>query len=114
LGLGAGVMLWPGTVADAIRDVIERVDLVLVMTVEPGYGGQAFMTDMLEKIGRVRRLLDGAQRLEVDGGIDAETGRRCAERGADVFVAGVDIFQADDISRAVARLREAASAGAKA
>jgi ribulose-phosphate 3-epimerase len=105
LGLGAGVTLRPGTPAKAIESVVSEVDLVLVMTVEPGYGGQNFMEDMLGKVGVVRGMLADDQRLEVDGGIDAETARRCAERGADVFVAGGFIFRAPDIARAVADMR---------
>jgi len=109
LGLGAGVTLRPGTAAEALKDIIGEVDIVLVMTVEPGYGGQAFMAEMLEKIAAVRGMLRDDQRLEVDGGIDVETGRQCAERGADVFVAGVEIFRAPDIARAVGELRAAVS-----
>ncbi len=111
LGLGAGVTVRPGTGADAIRGVVEDVDLVLVMTVEPGYGGQEFMDDMLDKIAAVRNMLSGRQRLEVDGGISPATAERCARRGADVFVAGVNIFRAPDIGQAVAELRAAAGAG---
>ena len=73
LGLGAGVTLKPGTAADALAEVIDRVDLVLVMTVEPGYGGQVFMDDMLPKIQQVRAMLQPWQRLEVDGGISPAT-----------------------------------------
>ena len=107
MGLGAGLTLRPGTPAETLRDAVADVDLVLVMTVEPGYGGQEFMDNMLEKIAAVRGMLDRAQRLEVDGGIDPRTARRCAARGADVFVAGTDILGSDDIPRAVRLLREA-------
>ena len=108
LGLGAGVTLKPGTPASALRPVIAAVDLVLVMTVEPGYGGQAFLPAMLEKIAQVRAMLSPAQRLEVDGGINPDTARLCAERGADVFVAGESLFGAKDIPGAIRRLQEAA------
>jgi ribulose-phosphate 3-epimerase len=108
LGLGAGITLRPGTPADAIAEVAGDVELVLVMTVEPGYGGQSFMTDMLEKIARVRAMLSDGQRLEVDGGINPETARACAARGADVFVAGEDVFGSDDIAQAVIDLHLAA------
>lgn len=108
LGLGVGVTLRPGTDAEALRPVLGDVDLVLVMTVEPGYGGQTFMESMLDKIARLRMWMDASQRLEVDGGINPETAARCAERGADVFVAGQNIFGADDVPAAVRRLREAA------
>ena len=109
-GLGAGVTLRPGTPAEAIGRVVERVDMVLVMTVEPGYGGQEFMEDQLPKIRQIRSMLRPEQRLEVDGGINAETARSCAGAGADVFVAGVDIFGSGDIAGAVAALRASISA----
>ena len=108
LGLGAGVTLKPGTPAAALEPVVEAADLVLAMTVEPGYGGQEFREDMLAKIWALRGMLDGARRLEVDGGIGPETARRCAESGADVFVAGVSVFRAADIGGAVEALRTAA------
>ncbi len=107
LGLGAGITLRPGTPAEAIADVIADVDLVLVMTVEPGYGGQKFMDDMLDKISLVRRMLRSEQRLQVDGGINPDTAGRCAAAGADVFVAGENIFGADSPTEAIARLRAA-------
>lgn len=110
-GLGAGISLRPGTPAEAIQPVIEQVDMVLVMTVEPGYGGQEFMEDQLPKIRQIRSALRPDQRLEVDGGIDPETARRCAAAGADVFVAGVDIFGSGDIAGAIAALRSGAAAG---
>jgi ribulose-phosphate 3-epimerase len=110
LGLGAGVTLRPGTPASALNEVIAEVDIVLVMTVEPGYGGQEFMTDMLDKIAAVRGMLSDAQRLEVDGGINPSTAKLCAERGADVYVAGEDIFGSDDIAAAVRRVRQGATA----
>jgi ribulose-phosphate 3-epimerase len=111
LGLGAGVTLKPGTAADTLAGVIDRVDLVLVMTVEPGYGGQVFMDDMLPKIQQVRAMLQPWQRLEVDGGISPATAPGCARCGADVYVAGENIFGAADIPAAVRELREAALAG---
>ncbi len=107
LGLGAGLTLKPGTPAASLAAWAGEVDLVLVMTVEPGYGGQEFMRDMLEKIAAVRGMLTDAQRLEVDGGIKPGTGRLCRDRGADVFVAGTDLLGADDIPAAVRRLRSA-------
>ena len=107
LGLGAGITLRPGTPAEAISGIIPAVDLVLVMTVEPGYGGQAFMPAMLDKIAAIRKMLRPQQRLEVDGGINIATGRQCAQRGADTFVAGTDIFRSGDIARAVEELRKA-------
>jgi len=111
LGLGAGVTLRPRTPADALAPVIEAVDVVLVMTVEPGYGGQAFMPDMLDKIGAIRSRLAPHQRLEVDGGINADTARACAQAGADVFVVGTSIFRAADPAAALGEIRRGAEGG---
>jgi ribulose-phosphate 3-epimerase len=110
-GLGVGVTLRPGTPAEAVRPFIEQVDVVLVMTVEPGYGGQEFMADQLPKIRQIRSWLGPAKRLEVDGGIDAETAAACAGAGADVFVAGVNVFRSGDIPGAIAALRASAATG---
>ena len=107
LGLGAGVCLKPATPAEAVADIAGALDLVLVMTVEPGYGGQEFMEKMLQKIESVRGMLDGSKRLEVDGGIEPRTAALCRDHGADVFVAGENIFGAADIGRAVGALRQA-------
>jgi len=111
-GVGAGITLRPGTPAADLDPVLEAVDLVLVMTVEPGYGGQKFMPQMLERIAVLRGRMRDGQRLEVDGGINVETVRQCAVRGADVFVAGSSIFRAKDAAAAVRDLRQAASGGA--
>ncbi len=113
-GLGAGVSLRPGTPAEAIRPVAELVDIVLVMTVEPGYGGQEFMSDQLAKVEQIRSMLRPDQRLEVDGGIDVETARLCAAAGADVFVAGVSIFRSPDVAAAIAAIRAAALSARRA
>jgi ribulose-phosphate 3-epimerase len=108
LGLGAGITLRPGTSHESLAPVIELVDLVLVMTVEPGYGGQKFMPNMLPKIDAIRRRLRPTQRLEVDGGINPQRAAQCARQGADVFVAGENVFGSGDIEGAVGRLRMAA------
>ncbi len=108
-GLGAGICVKPDTPTDAIAGIIEAVDLVLVMTVEPGYGGQEFMEDQLPKIERIRSMLRTGQRLEVDGGINPATARLCSAAGADVFVAGENIFGSNDIAKAIAALRLAAA-----
>ena len=108
LGLGAGVTVRPATGAAELADIVELVDMVLVMTVEPGYGGQAFMEDMLEKIAALRGMLRDDQRLQVDGGINPATVARCSQRGADVFVAGENVFGADDYATAVDALVKAA------
>jgi len=108
LGIGAGVTLRPGTPGETLRRVAPEVDLVLVMTVEPGYGGQKFMKEMLPKIAELRSMLREDQRLEVDGGIDPKTAALCGAAGADVFVSGVSVFGAEDIAAAVRALRTAA------
>ncbi len=106
LGLGAGICLGPATPVEAISLVADAVDIVLVMTVEPGCGGQKFMENMLGKIESVRGMLKPGKRLEVDGGIDQQTAGPCRRRGADVFVAGNSIFRAEDIGGAVRALRQ--------
>ena len=108
-GLGVGVTLRPGTPAEGVQPYIEQVDMVLVMTVEPGHGGQSFMDDQLPKIRTIREWLGPNRRLQVDGGINAETAARCAAAGADVFVAGVNVFRSGDIAGAIAALRSAAA-----
>jgi len=107
LGVGAGVVLKPETPAEAIAPVAGSVDLVLVMTVEPGYGGQAFMGGQVAKIRAIRRMVGPGVRVEVDGGIDDETGPVCAGAGADTFVAGESIFGEPDIFGAFRSLEEA-------
>jgi ribulose-phosphate 3-epimerase len=111
-GARACVVLNPATPAQAIEPVLGDVDQVLVMTVNPGFGGQKFIASMLPKIATIagwiaERGLDVA--LEVDGGIDAETIGRAAAAGANVFVAGTAVFAAKDYARAIAGLREAAA-----
>jgi ribulose-phosphate 3-epimerase len=96
LGKKAGVSLNPGTPAKMLDYLIEEVDLVLVMSVNPGFGGQSFIASQLKKIAAVRKMIDAAGRdirLEVDGGITPETARRCVEAGADVLVAGSATFK---------------------
>jgi len=107
-GLGVGITLRPGTSAEAVQPFVEAVDMVLVMTVEPGYGGQEFREDQLPKIRQIRSWLGPDKRLEVDGGIDTETIAACAAAGADVFVAGSTVFRSGDIAGTVAALRNAA------
>ena len=95
LGKKAGVSLNPGTPAKMLDYLIEEVDLVLVMSVNPGFGGQSFISSQLKKIAAVRKMIDSSGRdirLEVDGGITPESARRCVEAGADVLVAGSATF----------------------
>lgn len=111
LGAGAGVALNPGTQPDACTDLCDVLDLVLVMSVDPGYAGQAFLESALPKIARLRALLAGHRSLvAVDGGISPQTAGGAARAGADVLVAASAIFQAPEgIEAAIARLRAAAA-----
>ena len=96
LGVKAGVSLNPSTPASAVEHVLDDIDLVLVMTVNPGFGGQSFIEGQLDKISRLRQMIDGTGRaidLEVDGGINEETARRVVAAGADVLVAGTATFK---------------------
>lgn len=99
LGPQNGIVLNPGTPAEAIEPFIDQVDLVLVMTVQPGFGGQSFNTDMPAKIAKIeawRKARGLPFRLEVDGGVDLTTGPLCGQAGADTFVAGTAFFKAAD------------------
>lgn len=106
LGKRAGVAINPGTPAGAVEPVLDEVDLVLVMTVNPGFGGQRFISAMLEKIRRIRTLIAGRGiRIQVDGGITPETAPAAIAAGADVLVAGSAVFRTSDYADAIARLR---------
>jgi len=108
-GARSSVVLNPATPAEAIRPVIGDVDQVLVMTVNPGFGGQKFIESMTHKIATIRGWIDEddlAVDLEVDGGIDSNTIARAARAGANVFVAGTAIFAAPDYTDAIAALRQ--------
>ncbi len=99
LGCQRGLVLNPGTSAAAVEPWLDQIELLLVMTVQPGFGGQSFRADQLEKIARidaVRRERGLSFRLEVDGGIDLTTGLECRRAGADTFVAGTSFFNAAD------------------
>ena len=112
-GARACVVLNPATPASAVEVVLEDVEQVLVMTVNPGFGGQKFIESMLPKIALLRRWIDERGldvALEVDGGIAVETIGRTAGAGADVFVAGTAVFAAQDYGEAIAALRRAAAA----
>src|SRR5262249_45626836 len=109
-GALAGLALKPGTPLHRALPLLERIDLLLVMTVEPGFGGQAFLSDMREKVREVAGLRDARGLrflIEVDGGISPETARPCRQAGADVFVAGHALFRAEDRSQALAELASA-------
>jgi len=108
-GCKAGVALNPATPASAIAHVLAMVDLVLVMTVNPGFGGQSFIAAMTDKIARVRELIAGRDiRLEVDGGVTPGTAGPCAAAGADVLVAGSAVFAGGDYAGNIAALRAGA------
>jgi ribulose-phosphate 3-epimerase len=109
LGSRAGLALKPGTDAAPYLDVLDEFDQLLVMTVEPGFGGQAFMRDMLPKIRAVRTAGPPELWVQVDGGISLDTIGEAAEAGADTFVAGSSVYQADDPVQAIASLRARAS-----
>ncbi|MGH2953721.1 MAG: ribulose-phosphate 3-epimerase [Solirubrobacterales bacterium] len=108
-GCLAGLALNPGTAADAARELGEEADVVLCMTVNPGWGGQAFIPSSPEKIARLRALAPEAA-LEVDGGIDSTTVALAAEAGATLFVAGSAVFGADDPAAAYREIAAAAGA----
>jgi len=107
-GAAVGVAINPATGVDAIAPIVEQVDLVLVMSVWPGFGGQKFMPEVLTKVEQLRDMVGPHQRLEIDGGIDAETITRAARAGADTFVAGTSVFGAEDAASAWRRLEDAA------
>ena len=111
LGCRPGVVIDPATPIVWIEHVLHLVDIVLVMTVNPGFGGQAFLPEMLPKIAALRKLCGQCgldPHIEVDGGLDPDTVRRCFDAGADVIVAGSAIFGSKDYSVAIAELRAGA------
>ena len=112
LGAKAGVALNPATPTALLADIIRDTDLVLIMTVNPGFGGQSFIADSVQKIGEIRRMARSARKdihLEVDGGIDRHTAKVVVKAGANVLVAGTSIFRQTNISRAVVDLRKSCS-----
>ena len=109
LGKKAGVSLNPSTPETAIEHVIDKVDLILVMTVNPGFSGQSFIASQVEKIRRIKAMIgDRPIELEVDGGINAENVKMVTEAGANVVVAGNAVFSGDDYAAAIGALRDAA------
>jgi ribulose-phosphate 3-epimerase len=113
-GFDVGLALKPGTPLEAVLPYLDGLDLVLPMTVEPGFGGQAFDAEVLPKIAAARRAIAAAGRpvaLQVDGGVNAQTLPRCLEAGADVFVVGTAIFGADDPAAAAKAFRELIDGG---
>jgi ribulose-phosphate 3-epimerase len=107
-GCGVGLTLNPATPFDAVVPFLDVIDLLLIMTVHPGFGGQAFRPEMMEKVRRAKEWRDahgGKLHIEVDGGINADTARVSIENGANILVAGTSIFRAPDYARAIRDLR---------
>ena len=102
-GAKAGLSLRPGTALEAILPYLDQLDLVLIMTVEPGFGGQAFMPEMMDKVCRLKTLFHGL--ISVDGGVNMETARVCLQAGADILVAGTAVFGQKDRAWAISQLR---------
>lgn len=111
LGKKAGVSLNPSTPESVLTYVMDRLDLILVMTVNPGFGGQAFIPAMTEKIARIRSMIGSRPiHLEVDGGVNPETAALCAKAGADVLVAGNAVFSGGKYAENIAAIRGSAEA----
>jgi ribulose-phosphate 3-epimerase len=113
LGLDMGLALNPETPLDAAVPWLDRINLLLLMTVHPGFGGQSFIADVMPKVKEARRLVDDgglAVAIQVDGGIDEKTALIAAQAGADVFVAGNAVFGTDDPAAAAQRIKAAAAA----
>jgi ribulose-phosphate 3-epimerase len=109
LGKKAGVVLNPATPVESVAHVLDLTDLILVMSVNPGFGGQSFLDSQLAKIATLRRMIDDSGRdirLQVDGGVTAQTAPACLAAGADVLVAGTAVFGSRDYAAAIAGLRE--------
>ncbi|MGA7689267.1 MAG: ribulose-phosphate 3-epimerase [Jiangellales bacterium] len=113
VGARAGLALKPASPVEPYADILSEIDMLLVMTVEPGFGGQPFLDLCLPKIRRARSLIAGSGQqvwLQVDGGVTVDTIEQCAEAGADVFVAGSAVYGAQDAAAEVDRLRSLADA----
>jgi ribulose-phosphate 3-epimerase len=111
-GIKAGAVLNPGTPVEMIKHVVEDLDMVLLMTVNPGFGGQSFINSVVPKIRAVKELAEQfnpSLEIEVDGGVTTETARLCTEAGANVLVAGSAIYNKKDRGQAIAAIREAAA-----
>ena len=107
LGCKAGISVKPGTPAEAVKPFLNKVEMVLVMTVEPGFGGQKFMNDMMPKVSAIRQWITESGReidLQVDSGVNAETAKICREAGANVLVAGSYLFSKEDYAAAIQTL----------
>ena len=112
-GAKAGLSLKPGTALEPYLEILRDFDTLLIMSVEPGFGGQKFIPEVLAKVGTARRLVDSGELtivVEIDGGINADTIEQAAEAGVDCFVAGSAVYSAEDPAGAVRALRERAAA----
>lgn len=115
-GCKSGLVFNPATPLTWLRHVIDKVDMVLLMSVNPGFGGQGFIDYVLDKVAEARELIDASGRdirLEVDGGVKIDNIRRIAEAGADTFVAGSAIFGTDDYAATIARMRAELAAASR-
>ena len=104
----AGLVIKPKTDAESVFPYLDKIEMVLVMTVEPGFGGQHFMRDQMDKLQSIRQMIDRSGRsirLEVDGGVDGSTAPICIAAGADTLVAGSAVFRADDRTEAIKKIR---------
>jgi ribulose-phosphate 3-epimerase len=111
-GSKAGVALNPATPVDTLKNIIKEIDLVLIMTVEPGFGAQQFIRNSLQKIQEMREMINFSKKeifLEIDGGVDRDTAADVINAGANVLVAGTSIFKADSIQAAISSLRTAST-----
>jgi ribulose-phosphate 3-epimerase len=116
LGAKAGVSINPATPSSTLKEIITEVDIILIMSVNPGFGGQSFIRESLRKLQETRDMIEKSGReirLEVDGGIDTETAPLVTEAGADVLVAGTSIFRTPSIKNAITGLRAAGETGHK-
>jgi ribulose-phosphate 3-epimerase len=111
LGCKAGLALTPATPPEAVVDAVDELDLLLCMTVNPGWGGQEFIEHSLAKLPRIREIVGPGKIVEVDGGIDPQTAPRCAEAGADWFVAGSAVFGGGDPGNAYLEIARAIEGG---
>lgn len=106
LGCKAGVSINPATPEEMLKYVLDKIDLILVMTVNPGFGGQTFIPEQLQKIARIKQMIGSRKiHLEVDGGINPMTGAEAVAAGADILVAGTSVFSGGDYGRNIAALR---------
>ncbi|WEL16962.1 MULTISPECIES: ribulose-phosphate 3-epimerase [unclassified Halorhabdus] len=110
-GMDAGIALNPDTDVEAVEPYLDDVEVVLVMSVQPGFGGQSFMPETLDRIERLDAM--GAPEIEVDGGVNSETGPQCVESGVDTLVIGSSLFGQSDVAGALADLRESVGIEAK-